>query len=256
MALQDFWFIALAALFLGFFVLEGFDFGVGMLMRWFGGSNTEPGGSADDRERHQRAVLNTIGPVWDGNEVWLITAGGAMFAAFPAMYATLFSGLYLPLLLILLGMIVRVCAIEWRGKIDDPRWRSWADGAIAAGSWLPAVLWGVAFAAIVRGLPVDADEQMHLGVTDLLNGYTLLGGLATAGLFAFHGAVFIRLKTEGAVRVRATHFAALLGLGVDRRRRLRPLDAGVLRQGLDLAGLRHRRGRAVDRRHAGVGTRQ
>ncbi|MBJ7384318.1 MAG: cytochrome d ubiquinol oxidase subunit II [Mycolicibacterium sp.] len=214
MALQDFWFIALAALFLGFFVLEGFDFGVGMLMRWFGGSDTEPGGGADDRERHQRAVLNTIGPVWDGNEVWLITAGGAMFAAFPAMYATLFSGLYLPLLAILLGMIVRVCAIEWRGKIDDPRWRSWADGAIAVGSWLPAVLWGVAFAAIVRGLPVDADEQMHLGVTDLLNGYTLLGGLATAGLFAFHGAVFIRLKTEGAVGVRATHFAALLGLPV------------------------------------------
>lgn len=120
MALQDFWFIALAALFLGFFVLEGFDFGVGMLMRWFGGSDTEPGGGPDDRERHQRAVLNTIGPVWDGNEVWLITAGGAMFAAFPAMYATLFSGLYLPLLAILLGMIVRVCAIEWRGKIDDP----------------------------------------------------------------------------------------------------------------------------------------
>lgn len=208
MNIQDFWFVLLAALFLGFFVLEGFDFGVGMLMRWFGR------GPAADPERSQRAVLNTIGPVWDGNEVWLITAGGAMFAAFPAMYATLFSGLYLPLLAILFGMIVRVCAIEWRGKIDDPRWRAWADTAIAAGSWLPAVLWGVAFAAIVRGLPVDADEQIRLGLGDVLNAYTLLGGLATAGLFAFHGAVFIRLKTDGRVRDEANRFAALLGLPV------------------------------------------
>jgi cytochrome d ubiquinol oxidase subunit II len=208
MGLQDFWFIALAALFLGFFVLEGFDFGVGMLMRLFGR------GEGDDRERHQRAVLNTIGPVWDGNEVWLITAGGAMFAAFPGMYATIFSGLYLPLLAILTGMIVRICAIEWRGKVDDQRWRLRADAAIAIGSWLPAVLWGVAFAAIVRGLPVDADAQMHLTVTDLLNPYTLLGGLATGGLFAFHGAVFIRLKTEGAVRDEATRFASLLAVPV------------------------------------------
>jgi cytochrome bd ubiquinol oxidase subunit II len=208
MTLPELWFVLLAALFLGFFVLEGFDFGVGMLMRFFGR------GDGVDRERHQRAVLNTIGPVWDGNEVWLITAGGAMFAAFPAMYATLFSGLYLPLLAILVGMIVRVCAIEWRGKIDDPRWRSWADGAIAVGSWLPAVLWGVAFAAIVHGLPVDAHEQMRIGIGDVLNPYTLLGGLATAGLFAFHGAVFIRLKSEGAVRTEACRFAALLGIPV------------------------------------------
>lgn len=208
MGLQDFWFVALAALFLGFFVLEGFDFGVGMLMRWFGRRD------GADRERHRRAVLNTIGPVWDGNEVWLITAGGAMFAAFPGMYATVFSGLYLPLLAILLGMIVRVCAIEWRGKIDDPRWRSWADAAIAIGSWLPAVLWGVAFAAIVRGLPVDADAQMHLTIADVLNPYTLLGGLATGGLFAFHGAVFIRLKTEGTVREEASRFAGLLAVPV------------------------------------------
>ncbi len=208
MGLQDFWFIALAALFLGFFVLEGFDFGVGMLMRWFGR------GAGGEREQHQRAVLNTIGPVWDGNEVWLITAGGAMFAAFPGMYATVFSGLYLPLLAILFGMIVRICAIEWRGKIDDPRWRSWADAAIATGSWLPAVLWGVAFAAIVHGLPVDQNAQIHLGISDLLSPYTLLGGLATAGLFAFHGAVFIRLKTEGPVRDEASRFAVLLSLPV------------------------------------------
>jgi cytochrome bd ubiquinol oxidase subunit II len=208
MALQDFWFAALAALFLGFFVLEGFDFGVGMLMKPLGRVAT------GDREQHQRAVLNTIGPVWDGNEVWLITAGGAMFAAFPGMYATVFSGLYLPLLAILLSMILRVCAIEWRGKIDDPRWRGWADLGIALGSWLPAVLWGVAFAALVRGLPVDADKQIDLTAYALLNPYTVLGGLATGGLFAFHGAVFIRLKTEGAVRDDATRFAARLALPV------------------------------------------
>lgn len=207
MALQDFWFIALAGLFLGFFVLEGFDFGVGMLMSAFGRRGADP-------EKHRRAALNTIGPVWDGNEVWLITAGGAMFAAFPAMYATMFSGLYLPLLAILVGMIVRVCAIEWRGKVDDPRWRDWADRAIAVGSWLPAVLWGVALAALVRGLPVNADQQIRLSVTDVVNPYTLLGGLTTAGLFAFHGAVFVALKTEGDVRRNAVQFAARLALPV------------------------------------------
>ena len=176
MGLQDFWFIALAVLFLGFFVLEGFDFGVGMLMK-----SVRPRAPTGDRERHERAVLNTIGPVWDGNEVWLITAGGAMFAAFPGMYATLFSGLYLPLLAILVAMIVRICAIEWRGKIDDPKWRTWADVGIAVGSWVPAVLWGVAFAALVRGLPVDADKQIELSITDLINPYTLLGGAGHRG---------------------------------------------------------------------------
>jgi cytochrome d ubiquinol oxidase subunit II len=209
MGLQDFWFIALATLFAGFFVLEGFDFGVGMLMEFFARR-----ASAGERENHKRAALNTIGPVWDGNEVWLITAGGAMFAGFPDMYATMFSGLYLPLLAILVAMIVRVCAIEWRGKIDDPTWRSRADVAIAVGSWLPAVLWGIAFAALVHGLPVDADKQIALTFSDLFTGYALLGGLATAGLFAFHGAVFVSLKTEGAVRDDAKHFATRLALPV------------------------------------------
>jgi cytochrome d ubiquinol oxidase subunit II len=209
MGLQDFWFIALAALFLGFLVLEGFDFGVGMLIKFFG--RRAPDGQ---REQHERAVLNTIGPVWDGNEVWLITAAGAMFAAFPEMYATLFSGLYLPLLAILVAMIVRICAIEWRGKIDHPRWRAWADIAIAVGSWVPAVLWGVTFAALVHGLPVNADKQIELSVSDLLDGYILLGGLATASLFAFHGAVFIALKTEGVVREDAVRFAGRLGMPV------------------------------------------
>lgn len=209
MELQDFWFMALAALFVGFLLLEGFDFGVGMLMEFF--SRRAPEGLG---EPHRRAVLNTIGPVWDGNEVWLITAGGAMFAAFPEMYATVFSGLYLPLLAILVSMIVRVCAIEWRGKVDDPKWRRWADVAIAVGSWVPAVLWGVTFALLVHGLPVNADKQIELSVTDLLNPFVLLGGLATAGLFAFHGAVFVALKTEGAVRDDAVYFAARLALPV------------------------------------------
>src|SRR6185437_3241046 len=189
MRLQELWFGIIGMLFLGFFILEGVDFGVGMLM--------EPLArvGAGDPEAHRRAALNTIGPVWDGNEVWLITAGAAMFAAFPGWYATVFSTLYLPLLAILFGMIVRVVAIEWRGKVDDPKWRRWDDFGIAAGSWLPAVLWGVAFSILVRGLPVDAKGQIHPSIGDVLNLYTLLGGLATAGLFLLYGAVFLALKT-------------------------------------------------------------
>jgi len=201
MTLQEFWFITVAVLFIGFFVLEGFDFGVGMLMEPLGrmGARSAPG-DPDAAEKHRRAVLNTIGPVWDGNEVWLITAGGAMFAAFPGWYATVFSGLYLPLLAILFAMILRIVAIEWRGKVDDPKWRAYADIGIAVGSWLPAILWGTAFAILVRGVPVDADKQMQLGFGDVINAYTLLGGLATCGLFALHGAAFLALKTSGTVR--------------------------------------------------------
>ncbi|ORA75527.1 cytochrome d ubiquinol oxidase subunit II [Mycolicibacter kumamotonensis] len=208
MGLHELWFGLVAVLFLGFFILEGFDFGVGMLMEPFGRIGS------GDAEQHRRAALNTIGPVWDGNEVWLITAGGAMFAAFPGWYATVFSALYLPLLVILFGMIVRAVAIEWRGKIDDPKWRAWADFGIAAGSWLPAVLWGVAFAVLVRGLPVDAGYQVHLSVTDVLNPYTLVGGLATGGLFVLYGAVFVALKTAGAIRDDALRFATWLSLPV------------------------------------------
>ncbi|HSS24417.1 MAG TPA: cytochrome d ubiquinol oxidase subunit II [Mycobacterium sp.] len=206
MGLQELWFGVIAALFLGFFILEGFDFGVGMLM--------EPLAriGSGDREIYRRAILNTIGPVWDGNEVWLITAGAGMFAAFPGWYATVFSTLYLPLLAILFGMIVRAVAIEWRGKIDDTKWRAWADFGIAAGSWLPAVLWGVAFAILVRGLPVDADHHVHLSIGDVLNVYTLLGGLATAGLFLLYGAVFVALKTSGPIRDDAHRFAKWLSL--------------------------------------------
>ena len=208
MGLQELWFGIIAVLFLGFFILEGFDFGVGMLMEPFAHVGI------GDPESHRRAALNTIGPVWDGNEVWLITAGAAMFAAFPGWYATVFSTLYLPLLAILFGMILRVVSIEWRGKIDDPKWRGWADFGIAAGSWLPAVLWGVAFAILVRGLPVDADGNVHLSIGDVLNAYTLLGGLATAGLFLFYGAVFVALKTSGSIHDDAYRFAVWLSLPV------------------------------------------
>ncbi len=215
MGLQDFWFILVAVLFVGFFVLEGFDFGVGMLMEPLGrmGAKTDRQDPAT-AEKHRRAVLNTIGPVWDGNEVWLITAGGAMFAAFPGWYATMFSGLYLPLFAILLAMILRVVAIEWRGKIDDPKWRAWADAGIAVGSWLPAVLWGTAFAILVRGVPVDADKQMQLGFTDVINTYTLLGGAATCGLFLLHGTAFLALKTAGEVRANTLAVARVIAAPV------------------------------------------
>ena len=206
MGLQELWFILIAVLFLGFLVLEGFDFGVGMLMVPFGMVGER------DPEARRRTVLNTIGPVWDANEVWLITAGASMFAAFPVWYATMFSALYLPLLAILFGMILRIVSIEWRGKIDDTKWRKWGDAGIAIGSWLPAVLWGVAFAILLRGLPIDADGKSHASFGDIINAYTLLGGLATASLFAFYGAVFISLKTAGEVHDDAFLFAKWLSL--------------------------------------------
>ena len=207
MGLQQLWFVIIAVLFGGFLVLEGFDFGVGMLM-------VPLGRAGEDPEMRRRAVLNTIGPVWDGNEVWLITAGASMFAAFPNWYATVFSALYIPLLAILFAMILRVVSIEWRGKIDDTGWRTWADAGIAIGSWLPAILWGVAFAILVRGLPIDANHRVHASIGDVLNAYTLLGGLATASLFLFYGAVFLTVKTGGAVRDDAFRFARALSLPV------------------------------------------
>ena len=208
MTLQQLWFVLIGALFGGFFVLEGFDFGVGILMVPLGRVAT------GDPEQHRRAALNTIGPVWDANEVWLITAGAAMFAAFPNWYATVFSALYLPLLAILFAMIVRIAGIEYRGKVDDPRWRAWADAGIAIGSWLPAILWGVAFAILVRGLPIDAHHRVDLSVGDVLNVYTLLGGLTMAALFLIYGAVFVALKTEGPLRDDAFRFARVLTLPV------------------------------------------
>ncbi|MEV0973484.1 cytochrome d ubiquinol oxidase subunit II [Microtetraspora glauca] len=196
MELTTVWFILIGVLWIGYFVLEGFDFGVGVLLPILGKDNTD-----------RRIMINAIGPVWDGNEVWLLVAGGATFAAFPEWYATLFSGFYLPLLLILLALIVRGVAFEFRAKHDSDRWRRGWDQAIFWGSLLPAVLWGVAFGNIVAGVPIDAQHEYTGNLLTLLNPYALLGGLVTLGLFLLHGAVFLSLKTDGDVRTRARALA-------------------------------------------------
>jgi cytochrome bd ubiquinol oxidase subunit II len=196
------WFLLIAVLWTGYLVLEGFDFGVGMLLAIL------PRGDKARREKERRLMINTIGPVWDGNEVWLLTAGGATFAAFPEWYATLFSGFYLPLFLILIALIVRVVAFEWRGKIDSPVWRGWADRALIFGSFLPALLWGVAFANLVRGVELDANHQYVGGFFALLSPFALLGGVVTLSIFLTHGAVFLAMKVDGEMRERAGAFAA------------------------------------------------
>jgi cytochrome d ubiquinol oxidase subunit II len=200
MELTTVWFTLIGVLWTGYLVLEGFDFGVGMLLPVIG---------RDDTER--RVLINTIGPVWDGNEVWLLVAGGATFAAFPEWYATLFSGFYLPLLIILVALIVRGVAFEYRGTRAEEWWRKRWDLAIVVGSFLPALLWGVALANIVRGVPIDADGEYTGGFFTLLNPYALLGGLTTLTVFLTHGAIFLALKTTGDIRDRSRRIAALVG---------------------------------------------
>lgn len=192
MDLNTVWFILIAVLYLGFFVLEGFDFGVGILLPFLGKT---------DQER--RVIINTIGPHWDGNEVWLITAGGATFAAFPHWYATLFSGFYLPLFLILLALILRGVAFEFRSKDENPKWRTFWDWAIFGGSLVPALLFGVAFTNIMAGVPIDANMTYVGGFWNLLNPYALIGGLTSLLGFILHGAVFLSLKTDGEMMTRA-----------------------------------------------------
>ncbi|MGW7263101.1 cytochrome d ubiquinol oxidase subunit II [Streptomyces sp. NPDC054842] len=200
MELHDVWFVLIAVLWTGYFFLEGFDFGVGVLTRLL----------ARDRAE-KRVLINTIGPVWDGNEVWLLTAGGATFAAFPEWYATLFSGFYLPLLVILLCLIVRGVAFEYRVKRAEESWqRNW-ETAIFWTSLIPAILWGVAFGNIVRGVKIDSDMEYVGTLWDLLNPYSLLGGLVTLTLFTFHGTVFVGLKTVGDIRERARKLALQVG---------------------------------------------
>lgn len=201
MELTTVWFALIAVLWVGYFCLEGFDFGVGMLL---------PVLAKDDTER--RVMINTIGPVWDGNEVWVLVAGGATFAAFPEWYATLFSGFYLPLLLILVGLIVRGLAFEYRHKREESAWKQRWDLAIIVGSFIPALLWGVAFANIVAGVPIDADKEFTGNLFTLLNPFGLLGGLVTLTLFAAHGAMFVALKTDGDIRHRARDLAVRIGL--------------------------------------------
>jgi cytochrome d ubiquinol oxidase subunit II len=201
MSLADVWFTLIAVLWTGYFLLEGFDFGVGVLLPVLGRD-----------EARRRVLINTIGPVWDGNEVWLLVAGGATFAAFPEWYASLFSGFYLALLIILVALILRGVAFEYRGKVDSAAWRRRWDLAIILGSGVPALLWGVAFGNIVRGVPLDAGHLYTGSLLDLLNPYALLGGLTTLALFTTHGAVFLALKTDGPVRADARRIAARVGL--------------------------------------------
>lgn len=200
------WFFLIAGLWTAYLVLEGFDFGVGMLMSLL------PRGDAAHREKERRVLVNSIGPVWDGNEVWLITAGAATFAVFPEWYATLFSGFYLPLLAILVALIVRGVAFEYRGKIADAVWARRCDIAIQVGSWVPAILWGVTFANLVRGVELSDTYQYVGGFWALLNPFALVGGLTTLVLFLLHGAVFVALKTDGEIRARARRFAGVLAV--------------------------------------------
>jgi len=199
MELQTVWFILIWILFTGFFLLEGFDYGVGILLPFLG---------KDDTDR--RVIINSIGPFWDGNEVWLITAGAAMFAAFSNWYATMFSGFYLALVLMLLALIVRGVGFEFRSKDEKAAWRMLWDWMIFVGSLVPALLWGVAFANVVRGVPIDANMQYAGGFWNLLNPYALLAGVATVLVFTLHGAVFLSLKTKDELVERAHKAAARL----------------------------------------------
>jgi cytochrome bd ubiquinol oxidase subunit II len=201
MDLETFWFCVIAVLWAGYFVLEGFDFGVGMLLPFL---------PRDEQER--RAMLETIGPVWDGNEVWLVVAGAATFAAFPAWYATMFSGFYIALLLVLFFLIVRVVSFEWRTKSDSPRWRSvwtWANTVGSAGA---ALVWGVGLANLVGGVPIDSNGDFAGNFWDLFSAYTVTAGVAVVLLFAFHGATFLGVRTSGELRVRAMRAARRLAL--------------------------------------------
>lgn len=192
MDLQTLWFILIAVLFTGFFFLEGFDYGVGILLPFLSKDNSG-----------RRVIINTIGPVWDGNEVWLLTAGGAIFAAFPHWYATLFSGFYMALFLILIALIVRGVAFEFRSKVENKNWKRMWDWAICFGSAVPALLWGVAIGNLLHGVAIN-EKMTYVGTFgDLINPYSLAGGLTTFCLFTLHGALFLELKTDGTIRRRA-----------------------------------------------------
>jgi cytochrome d ubiquinol oxidase subunit II len=196
---ETLWFCVIALLWLGYLFLEGFDFGVGMLLPFLGRDNTE-----------RRVMINTIGPVWDGNEVWLLVAGGATFAAFPGWYAALFSAAYLPLTLFLLALIGRGVAFEYRGKVDSVRWRKVWDAVIFVGSWVAALGVGLIIATTVTGLPIDAAGDRVGSPFAAIRLETLLGALAIAGYALVHGAIFLALKTEGEIRERARRMALVL----------------------------------------------
>lgn len=196
MSLNEFWFILITILFVGFFVLEGFDFGVGIVSRILG---------KNDREK--RLYINTIGPFWDANEVWLITAGGAMFAAYPHWYATMFSGFYIPLVFMLLALILRGVSLEFRGKVEHAGWRNTWDWALFVGSLLPPVLWGVVLANFMTGMPINQDKEMVGGFLQFLHPFALLGGLMFLMLTITHGLQFITIRTTGELQERARQMA-------------------------------------------------
>jgi cytochrome bd ubiquinol oxidase subunit II len=196
MDLNTVWFILIAVLYVGFFFLEGFDFGVGMLMPFLGRTDPE-----------RRTIINTIGPHWDGNEVWLITAGGATFAAFPHWYATMFSGFYPALFLLLVALIVRGVSFEFRSKLPSVKWRTFWDWAVAIASFLAAFLLGVAFANLAKGVPIDAKMNYTGSFWTLLNPYGLIGGFSNAAGFLLIGAIFLSIKIRGELGERA-HAAA------------------------------------------------
>jgi len=208
-ALQVLWLILVAVLWIGFFFFEGFDFGVGMLIPFLGKT-----------DQHRRLIINTVGPHWDGNEVWLLTAGGAMFAAFSGWYATLFSGLYLPLFLVLLGLIIRGVGFEYRSKHDTKRWRTTWDWLLAIGSFLPALVFGVGFANFLKGLPVGPYTTAFGNQVTLYTGtfwglfmpFCLIGGLMLVALFVAHGSFFIALKTRGEIHDRAQKYGTTIGI--------------------------------------------
>ena len=201
MDLETFWFLLIAVLWAGYFLLEGFDFGVGMLL---------PFVAKDDEERG--TMLQTIGPVWDGNEVWLVVAGGATFAAFPAWYATMFSGLYIALLLVLFLLIIRVVSFEWRSKSETPGWRASWTWANTIGSFGAPLIWGVGLSCLVSGLPIDSDGDFSGDFWDLFSAYTVFAGIAVVLLFAFHGASFLTLRVHGELGVRAGRAARRLAI--------------------------------------------
>jgi cytochrome d ubiquinol oxidase subunit II len=200
MHLDTLWFILLAILWVGFFVLEGFDFGVGVLHRIIGKTDTE-----------RRVAINSIGPFWDGNEVWLIVAGAGTFAAFPGWYATMFSALYLALLLVLVALMIRGVAFEWRGKSENPRWRNAWSWCTTIGSLLIPLLIGVGLGDLVHGLPINSSHEYTGNFFDLLTPYGLWTGLTLLGLSLLHGATFLKLKTTDNVRARAQALARPLG---------------------------------------------
>jgi cytochrome d ubiquinol oxidase subunit II len=203
MSLEIFWFCLIAVLWGGYFLLEGFDFGVGILLPFL---------PRDERERS--TMLQTIGPVWDGNEVWLVVAAGSTFAAFPAWYATMFSGFYLALLLVLVFLIVRVVSFEWRERSDDPRWRTTWRWANTVGSIGAPFVWGVALASLVHGVPLNSSGDYTGNILDLFSAYTVLAGIATVALFALHGATFLALRTRDDLRARATAVSRRLAVPV------------------------------------------